>query len=154
MEIEDLKNLVKDIVKEATVLKNKHIEYKDSLVNYACIFSHTKEEYDELLGATKEIGRIIKETLTGFLFYIEPLETISGVLKLLKIRIPDPTRIERGDADFTIQNFPKFEKKYLHKPGFKIMKKDVFYMIELIDNDFNVRAYFSNPPLDMQLNIK
>jgi hypothetical protein len=153
METEDLKNLVKSIVEKSTVLKNKHIEYKNTPVNYACIFSQSKEEYKELLEAARKIGKIIQETPSGLLFHIEPLETVSGVLKLLKIRIPDPTRPERGDADFTISNFPEFEKKYLSKPSFKIMKKPDFYMVELMDSDFDVRVYFSNPPLDKQLKI-
>lgn len=153
MESEDLKNLVKSIVEKATVLKNKHIEYRDTPVNYACIFSQSEEEYEELLEATQKIGKVIQETPSGLLYQIEPLETVSGILKLLKIRIYDPARPERGDADFTISNFPEFEKKYLSKPGFKMMKKPDFYMIELMDSDFDVRAYFSNPPLDKQLNI-
>ncbi len=153
MNTEDLKNKVKSIVEKATVLKNKHIDDKNTPVNYACIFSQSKEEYDELLKVTRKIGKVIKETSTGLLFHIEPLKTISGVLKLLKIRIPDSTRPELGDADFTISNFPEFEKKYLSKQGFKKMQKPDFYMIELMDSDFDVRAYFSNPPLDEQLNV-
>ncbi len=154
MEKEDLKIKVKSIVEKATALKNKHIDDKNTPVNYACIFSQSKEEYGELLEVTKKIGKVIKETPTGLLFHIEPLQTVSGVLKLLKIRIPDPTRPERGDADFTISNFPEFEKKYLSKPGFKLIQKEDFYMIELMDSNFDVRAYFSNPPLDEQLDLK
>lgn len=154
MDIEDLKNIVKKIVEKATILKNKHIDYKDTPVNYACIFSQSDKEYQELLEVTRKIGKLIQETPSGFLFNIEPLETTSGVLKLLKIRFPDPTRPERGDADFTISNFLEFENKYLSKPGFKKMQRPDFYMIELMDSDFNVRAYFSNPPLDEQLNLK
>ncbi|PIU73411.1 hypothetical protein COS78_02415 [Candidatus Shapirobacteria bacterium CG06_land_8_20_14_3_00_40_12] len=153
MKMEDLKNLVKNIIEKATALKNKHIDDKNTPVNYACIFSQSKEEYDELVEASRKIGKVIQETPTGLLFHIEPLETVSGVLKLLKIRIPDTTRPERGDADFTISNFPEFEKKYLSKSGFKILRKPDFYMVELMDSDFDVRAYFSNPPLDRQLNI-
>ena len=153
MKTEDLKKIIQNIVEKATTLKNKHIEYKNTPVNYACIFSQNKEEYKKLLETTQKIGKVIQETPTDPLFYIEPLQTVSGVLKLLKIRIPDPTRPERGDADFTISNFPEFEKKYSSKLGFKIMKKPNFYMIELTDPNFNVRAYFSNPPLDKQLNI-
>jgi len=153
MNTENLKNLVKNIIEKATALKNKHIGDKNTPVNYACIFSQSKEEYDELLEVARKIGKVIKETPTGLLFLIEPLETVSGVLKLLKIRLPDPTRLELGDADFTISNFPEFKKKYLSKQGFKKMQKPDFYMIELMDSDFDVRAYFSNPPLDKQLNI-
>ena len=154
MDTEDLKIRVKSIVEKATALKNKHTDNRNARVNYACIFSQSKEEYGRLLGVARKIGKVIQEMPTGRLFQIEPLETASGVLKLLKIRIPDPTRPELGDADFTISNFPEFEKKYLSKPGFKIMKKPDFYMIELIDSAFDVRAYFSNPPLDKQLNIE
>ena len=153
MDTEDLKIKVKKIVEKATALKNKHIDDKNTPVNYACIFSQSKEEYDELLEVTRKIGKVIKETPTGLLFHIEPLQTISGVLKLLKIRIHDPTRPELGDADFTVFNFPEFEKKYLSESDFKLIKKEDFVMIELMDSDFDVRAYFSNPPLDVQLNV-
>jgi len=154
MKTDDLKLKIKNIVKRASKLKNKYINVKNMPVNYACIFSQSEDEYQKLLKVTQKIGKIIKETPTGPLFQIKELETASGVLKLLKIRIFDPTRPELGDADFTVPDFSRFEKKYLSKPNFKIMKKADFYMIELIDDDFDVRAYFSNPPLDKQLNIK
>ncbi len=59
MEVEDLKNLVKSIVEKATILKNKHIEYKNTPVNYACIFSQNDEEYKELLKIARKIGKMI-----------------------------------------------------------------------------------------------
>ena len=154
MNTKDLKIKVKDIVEKATVLKNKHIDDRNTPVNYACIFSQSKEEYDALFGVVRKIGKVIKQTPTGLLFHIEPIQTVSGILKLLKIRIPDSTRPERGDADFTVSDFTKFKKKYLSKTGFKLIKKEGFVMIELIDSEFDVLAYFSNPPLDVQLNIK
>ena len=154
MDEEDLKIRVKNIVEKATTLKNKYIDYKNTPINYACIFSQNKKEYDELVEVAQKIGNVIKETPTGLLFHIKPLQTISGVLKLLKIRLPDPTRPERGDADFTVSNFLEFEKKYLSKAGFKLIKRENFVMMELMDSKFDVRAYFSNPPLDVQLNIK
>ncbi len=153
MDIEDLKIRVKNIVENATALKNKHIDNKNTPVNYACIFSQSKKEYDELLGVARKIGTVVKETPTGLLFHIEALQTVSGVLKLLKVRLPDPTRPELGDADFTISNFPDFEKKYISRRGFKLIQREDFKMVELMDSEFGVRAYFSNPPLDVQLNI-
>ncbi len=154
MDPESLKAKVKEIVEKATALKNKHIDDKDAPVNYACIFSQSKEEYDELLETTHKIGKVVKETPTGLLFQIEPLQTISGVLNLLKIRLPDPTRLELGDADFTVPNFTDFKKKYLFKDGFKLIERENFEMIELMDPEFDVRVYFSNPPLDKQLGLK
>jgi hypothetical protein len=145
METENLKIKVKSIVKKATSLKNKHIDNKNTPVNYACIFSQSKEEYEDLFEVAQKIGKVIKETSTGLLFHIEPLQTISGILKLLKIRIPDPTRPELGDADFTVSNFSEFEKKYLSKIGFKLIQREDFKMIELMDSDFDVRTYFFKP---------
>ena len=78
MDTEDLKIKVKKIVEKATALKNKHIDDKNTPVNYACIFSQSKKEYDELLDVTRKIGNVVKETPTGLLFHIEPLQTISG----------------------------------------------------------------------------
>jgi hypothetical protein len=155
MDTDDLKIKVKDIVEKATALKNKHINDKNTPVNYACIFSQSQEEYDELLVVSKKIGKVIEEMPSGVLFQINPLNTVSGVLQILKIRIPDTTRPELGDADFTVQNYPDFKKKYLPKKGWKLIKKrEDFEMLELMDSNFNVRVYFSNPPLDEQLNIK
>jgi len=153
MNTHTLKKQIQQIVTDAKKLKDKHTNEIDAPVNYACIFSQNNKEYQNLLSTTKKIGKIIQETPSGFLFHIEPLETSAGTLQLLKIRFPDPTRPERGDADFTITDFPRFEQKYLSEKGFKIMRKPDFYMIELMDPNFNVRAYFSNPPLDKQLNI-
>jgi len=153
MDAKDLKIKIKNIVKTATALKNKHIDDKNAPVNYACVFSQSKDEYDELVEVARKIGNVIKETPTGLLFRIEPLPTISGILKLLKIRLPDPTRPERGDADFTVSDFPDFEKKYLPRSGFKLIKREKSKMVELMDTEFDVRAYFSNPPLDKQLGI-
>jgi hypothetical protein len=153
MGTEKLKEIIRKIVQQATELKNKHTTAKDTPVNYACIFSQSKQEYDELLEAAHKIGKSIKKTPTGFLFKIEPIQTSEGVLKLLKIRLPDKTRPQLGDADFTIDNFSEFEKKYLSQKGFKLIPKENFYMIELMDPQFNVRTYFSNPPLDKQLGI-
>lgn len=154
MNKEDLKNKIKEIVKQACDLKNKHISNKNAQVNYACIFSQNKDEYDNLIKIAEEIGTVIKQTPTGPLFKIDPLDTVSGKLQLLKIRIPDKTRPETGDADFTVSDYQSFKKGYLSKKGFKLIKRENFEMIELMDSEFNVRAYFSNHPLDEQLEIK
>lgn len=154
METKSLEIMVQHVVGQAAALKNKHVKEKETPVNYACIFSQSKAEYDGLVGTTRDIGKVIKETPTGLLFNIRPLTTVSGELRLLKIRLPDKTRPEMGDADFTVRDFKAFKEKYLTKEGFKLIRRSDFEMVELVDPGFNVRAYFSNPPLDKQLGIK
>ena len=145
---------IQQIVKQSCTLKNKYTTEHDAPVNYACIFSQSQEEFKSLIKVTEKLGKIIKDTPTGPLFNISPIETISGPLKLLKIRNPDKTRPEEGDADFTVLNYPDFKIKHLSENSFRLIERADFEMIELMNSDFNVRAYFSHPPLDVQLNIK
>ena len=120
MNTEDFKKLLQAIVEKAHKLKNKYTTEINAPVNYACIFSHSKEEYDGLVEFVQTVGKIIKKTPTGLLFQITPIETIAGKLQILKIRFPDITRPECGDADFTVTLFSDFKKKYLTKKGFKL----------------------------------
>ena len=148
----DLKQFVKEIVKKSNELRIKHIS-EQARVNYACVFCQSDEQYEALVTDAKEFGKVIDETPTGPLFQIE-LETVVGKLRLLKIRKPDATRPELGDADFTVGNYDDFKKKYLSRKGFKLIERKDFEMIELIDNEFNVRAYFSSVPLVKQLGLE
>lgn len=154
MLVKDLIHLIQEIVKEAISLKDKHTSEKEAKVNYACIFSQSKNQYDSLLLPAQQIGKVVKETPTGLLFLVSPIDTSAGMLRLLKIRKPDQTRPELGDADFTLEDYSEFKKKHLSKKGFKLITREDFEMVELMDAQFNVRAYFSNPPLDKQLKIK
>ena len=126
MTITELKTTIKSIIEKATELKDKHTDEINAPVNYACIFSQNEGEFNELTTLTKKLGTRIKETSTGPIFKLtNEISTVSGRLKLLKIRFPDPTRPERGDADFTIANFAEFEEKYLPRKEFKITKNQI-----------------------------
>ncbi|MDP2586651.1 MAG: hypothetical protein Q8P32_02665 [Candidatus Komeilibacteria bacterium] len=153
MEKVDLKSILRDVVEQADSLKNKYTDAQRALVNYACIFCQNDEEYSSFIETVKEIGKVVKETEMGPVFQIEPIATIAGNLRLLKIRKPDVTRPERGDADFTVADYNGFKEKYLFQPGFKLLLKDNFEMIELMEEGCDVRVYFSNPPLDKQLGL-
>ncbi len=153
MNANDLKQFVQEIVKKANNLKDRYTSEKKAPVNYACIFCQNDEQFKNLIAIARDIGSVIEETPTGPLFHIQPLDTIAGKLRLLKIRKPDAERPELGDADFTVANYPEFKKKHLSQKGFRLIVRKNFEMIELTDPQFNVRAYFSNPPLDKQLNL-
>ncbi len=149
----ELQELVRDIVKQACELKNKYTKQRDIPVHYAAIFSHTQEEYEGLLQAGAQLGMVYKETPTGPLYKIESLDTVAGSLRLLKIRAPDPTRPERGDADFAVKNYPSFKSACESRSGFKLIQRETFEMIELTDPAFDVRVYFSNPPVEEQYGL-
>ena len=59
--------------------------------------------------------------------------------------------IDDNSTDGTIQDIKKMQK---NQSNIKLIVRENFEMIELFDPEFNVRAYFSNPPLDEQFGIK
>jgi hypothetical protein len=153
MDSSDLVKKVQGIVSQATLLKNKHTSELKAPVNYACIFSQDKLEFDSLKKIALTLGRVVEETRSGPLYLITPIDTVSGKLKLLKIRKPDITRPEEGDADFTVSDYAAFKYNYITKKGFKLIPREGWEMIELMDSAFRVRAYFSSEPLDKQIGV-
>lgn len=146
--------MVQGIVKEAQRLCRQYTSEYSAPVNYACIFSQNPEEYEALMAVVKAMGPMVKETEMGSVFHIAPLSTCAGELRLLKIRCQDPNRPERGDADFTVSNYPQFKQEYLGQPGFGLIEREEMEMMELRDPAFNVLAYFSYPTLYKVLGLR
>jgi hypothetical protein len=147
MKVDELKTLIREIVAESRRLSAAHTPEQQAPVNYACVFTQSTAEYEEMVNVARQLGPVAQETPTGPVFYIAPLSTVAGTLRLLKIRRPDPKRPERGDADFTVADYESFKKTHLGKPGFNLIKRTGMEMIELIDPSYNVIAYYSHPTL-------
>jgi len=155
MKVDELKTLAREIVAESRRLSAAHTSEQQAPVNYACVFTQSTAEYEEMVKVARQLGPVARETPTGPVFYIAPLSTVAGTLRLLKIRRPDPKRRERGDADFTVADYELFKNTHLGKPGFSLIKRTGMEMIELIDPSYNVIAYYSHPTLAdvLKLNI-
>jgi hypothetical protein len=153
MKIEKLKKHIQKIVIEAQRLCATKTGEGKAPVNYACVFSQSEAEYQELVSLACQLGKIVQDTAMGPVFQIALLPTVAGKLELLKIRRPDSRRKEMGDADFTVANYENFKKKYLGKPGFSLIERPKMEMIELIDQSFNAVVYFSYPTLANILKI-
>lgn len=151
MTVEALKKLVQQIVSQAKELKDRHTEEQAAPVNYACIFCHEQKEYDELLTLVGTFGKVVKETAAGPVFHIDPIQTVAGPLRLLKIRKPDAEHPELGDADFTLSDYSTFKAKVLPQPGYKLITRPDMEIIELMEPGATVRLYFSHPPLNEKL---
>ena len=153
MNTTELTSFLKQLISDATILKNKYTDLVDIKVNYACVFAHDEIEYKQLNGTASQMGKIIKETEMGYLFHIDPFTTKAGKLQLIKIRKPDPTKTQRGYVDFTVPDYPIFKSKYLSLPNFKLTQRDDYEMIGLADATFDVLVYFAYPPMDKQLGL-
>lgn len=144
---------MQEIVAEAQRLTVARASEVEAPVNYACIFSQSGAEYEELVVLARQLGPIVQETAMGPVFQIAPLATAAGTLELLKIRRPDPKRTEKGDADFTVADFETFKKAHLGQSGVSVIKRPEMEMIELADPPYNALAYFSHPTLAAILKI-
>src|SRR3989338_3119980 len=154
MNLTELKNTIQTIVAEATKLKNKHTDETDAPVNYACIFSHSEDEFGVLIKLASQFGSIIKETPTGPIFLIQTISTVSGNLRILKIRKSYENKPQLGYVDFTIKDYEGFKKKHISQANFTLTIREGYEMIGIKDASYNVFAYFAYPPLNKQLNIK
>lgn len=147
-------DFIKDIVSKSNDLKNKYTNEKDAKISYACIFCKNDEEYNNYISILKNDNNdIIEDTYSGPLFRIKDLETVSGTLKLVKIRRYDENHLDLGDSDFKVNDYEKFKNEYANKPNFKLIVREGYEMIELMEEGNEVRVYFSNPPLDEELGI-
>jgi hypothetical protein len=153
MTVDELKKLTQEIVAEARRLSAAHTSAEQAPVNYACVFTQSIAEYEKMVKVARQLGPVAQDTPAGPVFYIPPLSTVAGTLRLLKIRRPDPKRPERGDADFTVADYETFKKTHLGKPGFGLIKRTAMEMIELIDPAYNVIAYYSHPTLAAVLKL-
>lgn len=154
MTVEEIKAKVQAIVRDALALHVDHVKSEEVVVNYVCIFSQQLDEFEKLTAVVDTFGTRIEETPTGPVYKISPINTNSGDLRLLKIRMPDIKRPERGDADFTVENYNHFKQEYIDKPGFSLIKRPGMEMIELYDSGHSVLAYYSNPTLEESLKNK
>lgn len=151
-----INEILEYIIPKTLELNRVHIPDESVRVNYSAIFCQSETEYEELNREAARLGDVAEDTPTGPLYkFHKPLQTVSGPLWLLKVRKPDPSRSERGDADFTLKDYNSFKVKYLKDTEhFKLIDRGKFEMIELKDSKFDVRCYFSNIPLSVQLGIE
>jgi len=142
--------MVLNIVANAQLLKDKYTNEKNAPVSSVCIFSQSQEEYEEFKNLIKKFGRIINQTSWGNTYEV-CIQTPAGMLRVLKLRIPDNSRPERGDANFTVSEFDVFKKKYSKYDGFRLIKYLDREIMEFKKDGAGYRVYFSNPQVDVKI---
>lgn len=150
----DLAKLAKDIVNRSGELTQYRVGQVELSISYCAVFCQNQHEYDVFQNLASSVGILANDTATGPVFAVPTIYTDFGNLNILKIRKPDETRPERGDGDFKVDNYSNFKEIWLNEKGFSLIERKDFEMIELMDDDFSdVRAYFSNPPVETHGNL-
>ena len=151
MKKRNLQDIINYIINKTVQLKNKYTDEKNLEIDYVCIFSQSDEEYKNLKEIAGKDGELVWDSPTG------PVYKYHFNLKeyhpnLLRIRISDKTRPERGDVDFNT-NYLEFKEKYSKSDGFNLIVREEYEMLELMDKEFDVRVYFSSTPLSKSLGV-
>lgn len=154
--METINEILGYIVSKTIELNNVYLPGESVKINYSAIFCQNDTEYTRLNEEASKLGEVAEDTATGPLYkFTEPFQTVAGPLWLLKIRKPDMTRTQRGDADYTLDDYYSFKEKHIHHTEhFKLIDRDNFEMLELRDEKVDVLCYFSNIPLTEQLGIR
>ena len=151
--MKELIKIINYIVNRSTELKNRFTDASTAPVEFVCIFCQNEEEYEKFTSLIQSLGKIIQNTPSGFTYLLDkPIKTISGPLRLIKIRKPDAQRRERGDADFNT-DYKNFKERYQGNHKFELIKRDAFEMLRLSDPEFDVMACFSSIPMSKDLGI-
>jgi hypothetical protein len=150
----DLIKIIQYIVSCSVDLRNKYTDEKNAPVEFVCVFCQNENEYKHFTNSAETLGEIIEDTKSGFTYLLNnPIMTIAGPLRLLKIRKPEISRPERGDADFNT-DYENFKRKYQNNPNFELIKRETFEMLRLSDPESDVMACFSSIPKSKILKIK
>ncbi|MFH2136559.1 MAG: hypothetical protein ABII19_02950 [Patescibacteria group bacterium] len=138
---EELIKAVKHVVAETSRLAKKIVSKTFSVMSLT-IFAHSQPEYELLTQILAEMGRSYNYNNGPRVELYEPIEVESNRITHLRIRKPDPERLQVGCNDFET-DYEIFKTEYLlkHPDNLRLVKRPEYEMIEFHDSGFDVLAY-------------
>lgn len=107
------------------------------------IFSHYYDEFEKLSEMVKTIGDFLNENNGPRMILHRSISVGANTINHLRIRKPDPYRMQVGCNDFEVSDYNAFKQEYLskHKNNLRLIERPDYEMIEFFDPDFDVLAY-------------
>lgn len=107
------------------------------------IFTHYPGEFEKLSEIAKTIGGFFNENNGPRVALHEPIKAGENTIIHLRIRKPDPYRIQVGCNDFDVPDYETFRNENLSKysDNLRLIKRADYEMIEFFHPDFDVLAY-------------
>lgn len=101
-------------------------------IDFLDIFPKSVEHKELLDKEALKISKMIDETSRGNFYVLnKPIKTIFGLLKIIKIRVYDESRLNWVAApDFAIVSYSEFEKHYKNDDRFTYIEKPVYKGLE------------------------
>lgn len=143
--IKDEKRLREAVVyvAEKTSELARKIIGKSLPISSLTIFAHYPDEFEKLSKIVKTLGNFFNENNGPRVALHDPIKVGKNTITHLRIRKPDPYRMQVGCNDFDISDYDTFKNEYLSKyPNhLRLIKREGYEMIEFFHPDFDVLAY-------------
>lgn len=141
----DFKEAIDYVIEQELLLVNK-VTGKSLPITYLTIFAHYDDEYENLKnileswGQTSQANNGIKAKL------YDPILYSDGKINEVRVRQPDPYRMQVGCCDFTVDDYEDFKTTILEgNKNLRLIERPKYEMIEFFDPDFDVLAYVVSP---------
>jgi hypothetical protein len=106
------------------------------------IFTHYPDEFERLSKFVEEMGEPYNEHNGPRVKLKEPITVGTNVIKFVRVRNPDPYRMQVGCVDYLITDYQDFKNRFLATTtALHSIKRPEYEMIEFADPDFDVLAY-------------
>jgi hypothetical protein len=112
------------------------------------IFSHYLDEYEKLEKFLQELGDPFNKNNGPRVLLHKPITVEEHMITHLRIRHPDPYRMQVGCNDFDVPIYTDFKNTYLasHPDHLRLIERKEYEMIEYFHPDFDVLAYVVSKP--------
>ena len=145
--------IISEIIQYSEAVITKYID-EELVIDYVDIFPISEKERLKLLREADTIGKRISLINTGPIYLLNhSIQTKFGPLKLIKIRIYDKEKKQRGAPDFKVKDYTKFKNKYLTKKFFSLIVRKEYEMLELNVRNSRVLIYFPNETQSESMNL-
>jgi len=141
----ELKEAISYLIEQEVRLATKTVG--DFLpITYLTIFAHYDDEYDRLVKIMQSWGEVSKANNGVKAKLCSAIQEQGQDVKELRIRKPDPYRMQVGCCDFGVNDYYAFKEDHLAKnPHLRLIKRPDYEMLEFFDPDFDVLAYVVSP---------
>lgn len=122
----------------------------EGVLEYICIFCQSEDELAHYNAEAEKLSNVIEESGTGDIRRFKtPLVLPQGTVHFLKVRRPDPQRMELGDCDYkATPSWEAVRQQVAGKDGVRLDEREKFKILELHGPEGS-KAYscFSSPTL-------
>ncbi len=137
------------LLESISYISNKTTEFcrkiigEEYPISSLTIFSHYPDEFENLKEILLEMGELRIENNGPFVELHESISLPNNELRLLRVRKPDPYRMQVGCNDFEAPDYEEFKRKYLSSKenNLRLIKREDYEMVEFFDPDYDVLAY-------------